>query len=303
MGGGGGFLGSHVRMRLAARSDEKVVLVARCEPALPLTEREVFISAANFGEEAGLAPLREAHSIIYLAATSTVATFVDRPWSELDENVAPLMRLAKRLVRENAQCRLIFTSSGGTIYGRAHGVGPIAEDQPCRPISAYGLGKLMAEQALQFFARTEGLDFRILRVSNPVGRFARSTTQGLVSVAMNAIISGRPITLFGDGSNVRDLVDADDVADALIMSCFDTDWHGATWNIGSGAGISNREVLELVGRITGKPVPLELAPARPQDVPAIVLDCRKASRELGWHPSRALDQTVAELWASRAGIV
>ncbi|MHA0111669.1 NAD-dependent epimerase/dehydratase family protein, partial [Klebsiella pneumoniae] len=76
----------------------------------------------------------------------------------------------------------------------------------------------MAEQALQFFARTEGLDFRILRVSNPVGRFARSTTQGLVSVAMNAIISGRPITLFGDGSNVRDLVDADDVADALIMS-------------------------------------------------------------------------------------
>ncbi|MGF2004852.1 NAD-dependent epimerase/dehydratase family protein, partial [Lactococcus lactis] len=93
-------------------------------------------------------------------------------------------------------------------------------------------------------------------VSNPVGRFARSTTQGLVSVAMNAIISGRPITLFGDGSNVRDLVDADDVADALIMSCFDTDWHGATWNIGSGAGISNREVLELVGRITGKPVPL-----------------------------------------------
>lgn len=287
-------------MRLAAQSNQKVLVVARREPALPLLAHEAFIPAAEFGGEAGRVHLRKARAIIYLAATSTVATFADRPWSELDENVAPLMQLASRIIRENPECRLIFASSGGTIYGRDHGIAPIAEDQSCHPISPYGLGKLMAEQSLQFFARTEGLDFRILRVSNPVGRFSRSTTQGLVGVAMNAVASGKPITLFGDGSNVRDLVDADDVADALIMASSDSVWPGAIWNIGSGVGISNREVLDLVGRIAGKPVPVQLAPARPQDVPAIVLDCRKAGRELGWRPMRSLEQSVAGVWESRS---
>lgn len=290
-------------MRLAASSAAEVLVVARREPKMALLSHESFMNSAEFMGPAGAEPLSRASAVIYLAAASTVATFADRPWSELDENVTPLMQVAGRIVQENPACRLVFASSGGAIYGDPGCAVPITEDRQCKPISPYGLGKLMAEESLKFFGRTGGLDFRTLRISNPVGYQARSTTQGLVGVAMNAIASGKPLTLFGDGSNVRDLVDADDVADALIMAAQDNSWPGRVWNIGSGSGISNREVLDMVGRVAGKPVPVEHAPARPQDVQAIVLDCSKAERELGWRSIRQLEQTVAKIWQLRSASI
>lgn len=299
--GGGGFLGSHARQQLASRADSEVLIVGRREPAMPLQPHESWLSADEFAGDAGAEPLRRANAIIYLASTSTVATHAAQPWQEPIENVVPVLKLGSRVAQINPGCRLVFVSSGGTIYGDTGSSEPIPEDQPCRPISPYGLGKLMAEQSLRFLGRTEGLDYRILRVSNPVGRFSSSAAQGLVGVAINALLAGKPITLFGDGSAVRDLVDADEAVRAMLMAAVDARWPGATWNIGSGVGISNCEVLELVGRVAGSPVAVQSAPARAQDVKGIVLDCRRAGAELGWTTLRPIEQTIAEIWKLRTG--
>lgn len=294
--GGGGFLGSHLRLRLAASSMGDVFVVAQHELPFPLMSHERQISRTDFAEAAGLEPIRKARAIVYLATASTVATFVESPWRELPENVEPFMQLLSRAGSVNPACKLVFISSGGSIYGPVNSLTPITEDHPLRPISPYGLGKLMQEAALEFAHRTSGLGYNVLRIANPVGVYGRSLYQGLVTAALRAVASGKPLTLFGDGSHVRDIIDADDAADAIVMAVGNETHRAATWNIGSGHGVSNRQVLDMVERVTGQPVPLDKRPARDADVPFIVLDTTRARTELGWRASRDVESTIRAIW-------
>ncbi|MGE6833990.1 hypothetical protein ACQKGA_30080, partial [Priestia megaterium] len=102
--------------------------------------------------------------------------------------------------------------------------------------------------------------------------------------------------LFGDGSHVRDVFDADDAADAILMAISDQIYPTATWNIGSGQGLSNMEVLSMVERVTRRKVPLDRRPARDADVPYIVLDTTLVRNNLGWATSRDLEGTIKEIW-------
>jgi UDP-glucose 4-epimerase len=299
--GGSGFLGSHLRVRLAALGNNETIIVSRGKLPFPASANERSVSAAEFAGDAGAALVRRAGVIVYLATASTVATFVDAPWQELSENVAPFMQLLDRVGRTNPTCKLVFVSSGGTIYGTVTGSDPIGEDHPRRPISPYGLGKLMQEEALLLAARTTGLGYNILRIANPVGVYGRSLSQGLVTVALHAVSTGQPIRLYGDGSHIRDILDADDAADAIAMAMADNGLSKHVWNIGSGVGISNREVLNMVERVTKLPVPLEVLPPRDADVPRIVLDTRRAREELGWQPTRQVEDTIDAIWHQNYG--
>lgn len=296
--GGSGFLGSHLRERLAHRGTEETVIVSRGELPFALFAHERLISASEFSGAAGEVLVRQADAIVYLATASTVATFVDAPWLELSDNVAPFMQLLHRVAQGNPACKLIFVSSGGTIYGPVTGDDSISEDHLRQPISPYGLGKLMQEEALLFAARTSGLGFNILRIANPVGVHGRSLNQGLVNVALRAVATGRPIKLYGDGSHVRDILDADDATDAIVMARENQNLRSHVWNIGSGIGVSNRDVLDMVERGTGRPVPLEVLPARAADVQRVVLDTRRVHEQLGWHPSRCVETTIGAIWRS-----
>ena len=304
---GPGFLGSHVRARwLAAHgggAPEPLLLVGRKPPLQAPLAHETFMLADDFAGAAGDAALAQSRAVLYLASTSTVATYVQQPWLEFPDNVAPVLQLCTRIARHGRDAKLVFASSGGAIYGAVQGTAAIPEDFPCAPISPYGLGKLCAEQAIAYAGRTMGLSYNILRIANPVGRFAHSRLQGLVSVAMNAIDTGEPVTLFGDGSHVRDLVDADDVADAIIAATGADHLRAHVWNIGSGVGMSNVEVLDMVARAVGRPVPVRHVAPRPQDVQSIVLDCRRVADDLGWQPVRVLAETAGKLWQSRINVV
>src|SRR5262249_49932845 len=154
------------------------------------------------------------------------------------------------------------------------------------------------EQALQFVARTAGVEYSILRVGNPVGRHQHGKDQGLVPFAIRAILSGEPFKIFGDGSNVRDYLNADDAALAILSACRDRAFPNRIWNVGSGEGMSITEVLNAVGKVAGSQVPVRCYPSRSVDVPAIVLDCRRIAAELGWRPMRPFDDTLAEVWGA-----
>ncbi len=300
--GGGGFLGSHLRRRLAAGMAPEVVVVTDSDPALPLGPNETRVSRESFAGDEGLALICRAEAIVYLATASTVATFLHSPWDELSHNVDPLMRLLHRISESGSACRFVFVSSGGTVYGKTNSSAPIPETWPLQPISPYGMGKVMQEQALAFYGRTAKLDYAVLRLANPVGLFGRSHSQGLITAVLRAVAADTALTLFGDGSHVRDIFDADDAAEAILRATLNREHSGAIWNVGSGKGYSNLEVIRMVERVTGRQVKLDMQPAREADVPFIVLDTTRVGSDLGWAATRDLQDTIDEIWRHNFGV-
>jgi len=295
--GANGFLGRHTA-ELLERQGTPAIAVSR-NP-----DREFFrrftpslqiMNAADFASSAGDDAIAAADAIIYLVCQSVPSTFVDEPWRELPENVQPALEFFHRVARISLKPKIVLLSSGGTIYG-SDGMAPQSETAPTRPISGYGLGKLLAEEGLRFVGRTRKTRYAILRVSNPVGRWQTDARQGIVGVALRAARDGAAIRLFGGGTQIRDFVDADDVAEAILRAAIDRTHDAATWNIGSGIGVSVVDMLGRVSRAIGRPVAIEHAPARAIDVQHVVLDCQKVAGDLGWTAKTPLEHSIASLW-------
>jgi UDP-glucose 4-epimerase len=297
--GGGGFLGSHLCELLSLRHQRVTVVYPRNDAPhvadkAPLVD---VMSASEFASAAGDHAIKSATAIVYLAWQSVPATFANEPSREVSSNVLPAFDFFLRVARLSPQTKIVFLSSGGTVY-RCEGADRKDEAAPVGPISAYGLGKLMAEEALRFVGRTLGLPYAILRVSNAIGRWQHHDAQGIVAIALRAARDGVPVRLFGDGNQVRDFVDADDVAEAIYAACLQSRFAAATWNIGSGVGLAIREALHKAEGVIGQRIPVEYAPPRKLDVSHIVLDCGRAAEDLGWTARTAFEQSVSDIWQS-----
>jgi UDP-glucose 4-epimerase len=294
--GGSGFLGHHFRGLLRAMGEDAVIVtrdVARAsEDAAP---GERFISAAGYEGKLGEALVAEARAIVCLRSISSPATFADKPWLELSRVVAPVAESLIKFASINPSAKRIFLSTGGAIYGNP-GPDGVDESQPLAPISSYGLGKQMVEQAVQFAGRFYGMSYNILRVSNPIGRHHHNESQGVVPAAIRSLHAGTAFDMFGDGSTVRDYVDADDVADAIWLACRDTHFNDRIWNVGSGVGRSLSEILELVEGAAGRKLLIRRTPGRKIDVKRIVLNCERIAADIGWVPKRDITRTIDDVW-------
>lgn len=293
--GGTGFIGKHLSAALSAR-DRQAVVVSRAPDFDFLESYAPGVTGVELPRMLNDADdyFRAASSLVYLASTSVPATYANQPWNELSANVQPAFELFDRALTVNPDLRVVFISSGGVIYGPGHSV-PITEDAPLAPISAYGYGKLAIEEAIRFLGRTKGLNYAILRVSNPVGRWQANRTHGIVTVALRASKAGETLSLFDGGSQVRDFLDADDLAEAIIAAADARGLTAGTWNIGSGVGRSIVEVVDLVSEVTGLRIARTSLPKRAVDVPYAVLDCAKAQRDLGWSASTPLVDTISSI--------
>jgi len=292
--GGSGFIGQHFRDLAAGRCE--VSYVQRGVPFNQTQARsgETFIDSKSFDSALGDDLISRARAIIYLRSASVPGTFEANPEEELSANAQPALSFFTRCVRLNADARVVFTSSGGAVYGARHHA-PITETQPTLPISSYGYGKVVIEDGLRLLSRSKGLQSTILRLSNPVGRHHANPRQGLVSAAFNAIRTGQTLSLFGT-SNVRDYVDADDVAAALMAAACDDSRECQTLNIGSGQGLSIAEMIATIEDTLSLSVPVEIKAARNVDVPHVVLNCAKAEQHLGWKASTPIEETLKKTW-------
>lgn len=185
--------------------------------------------------------------------------------------------------------RLVYLSSGGTVYG-PDAVVPTSEDTPCNPISMYGVTKLATEKILGVYGKQRGLDYRVLRVSNPYGpwQFGKSG-QGVIGAWLSQALAGQEIEIWGDGSVVRDYIYIDDVVAAIIAS-IQHSGPGRVFNIGSGKGESLQEILGIIQATCA--VEVRYNQARPVDVPVSILNVGLAARELAWCPAVTLDQGI-----------
>jgi UDP-glucose 4-epimerase len=295
--GGDGFLGRHLTDLLNVHGYEVTVVTRSPDVTGGYSGARRLVLASTLASESDFQRLiGRATVVFYLASVSVPSTFVDEPWLEIGANVTPAVEFFARCARANPTIRIVLVSSGGTIYGHS-GDARVDEEAPTSPMSAYGLGKLMIETGLSFIGRTYGLSHRTLRVSNPVGKWQSSRVQGVVPAILRSVRLGQPFRVFGDGKQIRDYVDADEVAAALLAGMEDRANNDRIWNVGSGIGHSVLDVVRAVEAVVQKAVDIEFYPARKSDIRSIVLDCSRIERELGWRSKTSLERSIEKIVA------
>lgn len=282
--GGGGFIGRRLVELLCDRGTEVTVLGRRTAPN-PNSSSEAVYVAGDFGDIDLLRCLLETHdSVVHLAYATVPNTSFDNPLGDLLENLPSTVQLFAEVAAKGQ--RLVLVSSGGTVYGESLTL-PITEDHPTNPISPYGVTKLTLEKYAHLYAVTRGLNVVCVRPSNAFGEGQPAFSgQGFLATAMALTMRGESVKIFGPRGTVRDYLHVEDMAEG-IASALDLGESGETYNLGSGIGRSNLDVLEAM-----KPLMKEIGctvravhePARVFDVQANVLDSTRLRNRAGWSP-------------------
>lgn len=288
--GGAGFIGSHVTEALAKSGHHVKVFDRPHVDRLALLPREgVEVFTGDFLNPHALASaLRGTDIVFHLVSTTLPKTSNDNPVYDVESNVIGSLRLFA-LCREHAVRRVVFVSSGGTVYGIPKSL-PVTEDHPTDPICSYGIHKLALEKYLQLAHRLYGLEYCILRPANLYGPGQRlDVSQGAVAVFLDRALQGLPIEIWGDGSVVRDYVYVHDAVDAILKAARYT---GAQriFNIGSGKGTSLNQLVAEIEKLLGRPIKVNHTATRSLDVPANVLDPALARRHLEWSATTPLGE-------------
>ena len=208
----------------------------------------------------------------------------DNPAQIVADGMPPRIRLLDACRRQRVR-RIVFASSGGTVYGPGTDE-PIAETAPTDPISAYGIGKLAAEKYLALYYHLYGLEYRVLRIANAYGPHQHPLReQGLVASVLHRLLTDAPIPVWGDGTVVRDYVHIADVVSAMLLVAFGEDGAPRLFNVGSGIGRSVSSVIADAARVAGRPARLVAMPGRSADVAVNILDSLRLRQQTGWSPA------------------
>ncbi|MDQ0589037.1 NAD-dependent epimerase/dehydratase family protein [Variovorax paradoxus] len=284
--GGRGFIGSHLvaallnrgfRVRCFERPHVKPIGESFLDnPNFELYEGD-FTSEADVAEA-----LSECDFCYHLVSTTLPKSSNSDPIFDVESNVVGTIRLLNHATKNHLQ-KIIFVSSGGTVYGPPVEV-PISENHPTNPVCSYGITKLAIEKYFSLFHDLYNLDYAVLRLANPFGEGQRTlASQGAVAVFLGKVLRGEPIEIWGDGSVVRDYIHVSDVVDALLLSIAPSNG-SHVFNIGSGCGHSLNEVLATIEEVARRRATMRYSEARAFDVPVNVLDISKAQYSLGWSP-------------------
>jgi UDP-glucose 4-epimerase len=292
--GGGGFMGLHLCKALLARGYPVRAFERPVIESLS-TERSRGPIEWVYGDFLNQNDVATAVSgcdiVFHLISTTLPKNSNDNPLYDVETNLSGTLGMLEA-ARAAGASRIIFVSSGGTVYGVPREI-PISESHPTDPICSYGITKLAIEKYLHLYHKLHGLDYFVLRIANPYGEGQRpDSAQGVVAVFLNRAISGQPIEIWGDGNVVRDYLYVADVMEGFMRA---VDYRGdcRIMNIGSTRGHSVNELLKDMEDLIGRRIERIHLPARPFDVPINVLDCTLARDLLGWEPRVSLREGLA----------
>ncbi len=280
--GAGGFIGGHLCHALV-REGARVHGFGR-RPKFANALPKIRWTTGEFSDRAALAVAVDGSEIVFhlLGGTNPEVSNKD-PIVDLQVNTVASVQLLE-LCRAAGVLKVVFVSSGGTVYGIPDVV-PTPETAPTEPISAYGINKLMVEKYLYLYRHLHGLRTIALRVANPFGPYQSPyRRQGVVAALIETYLGHRPVELWGDGQVVRDFVYIGDLAEAIVCAARYEGPHHII-NIGSGVGRSLLELVKSIGIALDMPdATVVHKPGRRADVPSNVLDISLARNELGWEP-------------------
>jgi UDP-glucose 4-epimerase len=297
--GGAGYIGSHTVKRLKQAGHNPVVFdnVSRGHRAAVEILKVPFVFADLSDEPIVVKALRDhkIDTVMHFAAYAYVGESVEKPLMYYQNNVATTVSVLQAM-QEAGVSRFVFSSTCA-VYGDPPKV-PITEDMPKNPVSPYGRSKLMVEQVLTDFAGGwKDFKFAALRYFNASG-CAQDGTIGedhdpethLIPVVLQAAMGLRPgLTVFGtdyptkDGTNVRDYIHVEDLADAHIAAMDKLAAGDPIFaNLGTGHGFSVKEIIATAEKVTGKKIPVTYGPRRPGDAIALYANPSYAKQRLGW---------------------
>jgi UDP-glucose 4-epimerase len=281
--GGGGFIGINLCNALAALGARVQAFGRSCVDQAGL-DRRVIWTAGEFHDTVTLAKVLEGQETVFHLISASVPESSNRdPAADLLANAGGTLRLLDLMHGEQVR-KLIYTSSGGTVYGIPRTV-PVPESAPTDPISAYGISKLATEKYLALHQRLHGLDHRILRIANPFGRFQSARRrQGVIAAMLYQAVIGEPLEIWGTGEVTRDFVHVADVVAALLAAhAYEGDHR--VFNVGSGEGRSINQIADAVERVLNRgPLERRYLRVRAADVPISILDTQLLRAETGWRP-------------------
>ena len=151
---------------------------------------------------------------------------------------------------------------------------------------------------MKFYATSRDARTTTFRLGNPIGRWQLNTSHGLVSAAVRAAMTNQDLTIFGTGDNQRDYFDVDDLAKFLVSYATDANAKSGTYNIGSGIGLTEKDIIAAVEQATDRTIQLNYAAKRSFDLEFAVLDIGKAKADLNWSPQTSLEESIKKIAAS-----
>ena len=295
--GGAGLIGTQVAKSLVESGREVVVFGRASKPRHELPEMVRYLSE----DRGNPLQLREIISgveqVIDFAYSTVPKTSFENPVFDILSNLPRSVELFQEAVTSNIQ-KLVVVSSGGTVYGRANST-PIAEDHPTHPISPYGITKLTIEKYAKMYAVIDNLPVVVVRPGNAYGEEQIvSKGQGFIATAIQSILMRRKVDVFGSHGTIRDYLHVSDIARGII-GALDLGQPSEIYNIGSGIGHNNLEVLSVIkpfAEQAGYTINVNLLPHREFDVPVNILDSNKLKSMAGWEPQVSFEDGLKWTW-------
>ncbi len=289
--GAAGFIGSHIVDRYLALGHDVIAVdnlaTGARENVHPQARFfQLDVRDPDFGR---LIRLERPEVINHHAAQTMVRVSTEQPAYDAQVNVLGMINLLQAAAEAGVR-KVIFASSGGTVYGTCQHL-PITEEEPFAPESPYGISKAAGEHYLRYYAANGGPCYTALRYANIIGPRDTVSSEHVITVFIHRLLAGQPPVIHWDGEQAKDYLYVDDAVEAnvLALACGDNQ----AYNIGSGRPVSVNAIYRLLVEITGIHIPAEHGPKRAGDVRLFYFDCSKAARELGWRPQVPFEEAVA----------
>lgn len=310
--GGAGYIGSFMTKRLLDEGHQVTVA-----DSLERGHREVIDSRAvfkqgNLLDKTFLGDLfsDKFDGVIHFAGFIAMGESMENPYLYFQNNVFSSLNILEQMAKTGTN-NFIFSSSAG-VYGNPELI-PIPESSATRPTNPYGESKLMVEKVMGWYGKTKQISTVALRYFNAAGA-AVDGSMGeqhvpethIIPCVVNALLAGKTFNLFGndyktkDGTCVRDYIHVLDLVEAhlLAINKLQTVPGNYVYNVGTGSGFSNKEVIEMVEKISGQKVNVQISPRRPGDSDELVADVTKIKSELGFAPKYSdLETIISSAWA------
>ncbi|KQR24283.1 UDP-glucose 4-epimerase [Agreia sp. Leaf335] len=293
--GANGFIGSHLVDELV-RAGHEVTAFDRFSGSTPMyTSPGVRAVAGDFMNVSDIGEAVDGQDFVFhFLSTTTPATAENDPTMDVRTNIASSIELFQHSVDAGVQ-KIFFASTGGAIYGNQPE--PVLNEslRPL-PVSPYAIGKLAIEGYLRYFRTKYGIETVAFRISNPYGPRQRAhKKQGVIPIFLNRMQQGLPITVFGDGSMVRDYQYVDDTV-KMMVGTVGRELDHDVYNIGSGRGATLTEVLEVMRAVTGIDPLVEHKPIPSTYLDRVVLDTSRYEKQFGVLTPMTLEDGIRSTW-------
>ena len=282
--GAAGFIGTNLVIDLAKNPENEITVVDRNKQYFKTLENmnipHLNIVESDLAMDSDYESLVADQDLVYHLVSTTVPTTSNQHIAEeLKSNVVLSANLFEACVHQGVK-KVAFLSSGGTVYGKESKC-PLNEKTPTNPITSYGIQKVSIEKLLYLYNYMYGLDYRIIRLTNPYGPYQRPNgVLGAVTTFTYKALKGEEINVYGDGSVIRDFIYIDDAVRGIQKIVNGTDRHH-TFNLGCGYGTSIKQVIETLERALNIKLNVRYKEARKVDVPVNYLDIKRYETAYG----------------------